>query len=514
MPLWLGGGVTIRQNTTEADKVIRSGRKLESPATHRQTHQLASLPTTALHIGKEGDSVVSVGVRQQTTISTPPAALTTPTLTNDDTANLRADHSTGANLTTQADPRTSIPAVFSDQLLYIQSAVASLTSMVREQALEIGELRKTIDRSAGIITITNATSDETLSALTSSITANHESLATIQRTLTDDVMSRRDKFHDMSSLFTTLHSTTDTKISDAMVRVIGLTDDFKSLATSYSTLSGKQTHAREACGADGSVTADTTLTPSSGTTASTPVEPMARPPPASSTHVEHRSRGGTSSPSARLQTLISKYTTSPVIGDDDTTLSLQARVASPTTGSTHPIHPTATTTRVTATETAPRDQDITFCLACYGDDDLGTCGDCGEFYHDRCMVGVTSQPGLFCQECAGLAIRRSANHSSPDSVDSSSSAPSNSTSSSSPSSSSPDSKSSESDTEQDDTTNKPTHPHNGPTPPLHFDTPTDASSDMTQAQNSLSDIPRAPLLSPPWRKSPTSRYAFRSGTKK
>ena len=159
MPLWLGGGITIRQNTTEADKVIRSGRTLESPATHHQTHQPASLPATVLHTGKEGDIAVSLRVRQPTTPALQ-TALMTPTLTNEDTANQRADNAMGAKSTTQSDPRTAIPAVFSNLLLHIQSAVASLTSMVREQALEIGELRKTIDRSAGIITITNATSDK------------------------------------------------------------------------------------------------------------------------------------------------------------------------------------------------------------------------------------------------------------------------------------------------------------------------------------------------------------------
>ena len=237
--------------------------------------------------------------------------------------------------------------------------------------------------------------------------------------------------------------------------------------TSYSTLSSKQAHAREAYVADGSATADTMLTPTSGTTTSTPGKPMVHPPPAPSTYVEQRSCRGISSPGARLQTLISKYTTSPVIGDKDT-LTPQARGASPTTVFTQPAP--AITTRMTVAETVPREQDITFCLACYGDDDLDTCRDCGEFYHDQCMVGVTSQPGLFCQECAGLAMRRSANHSSPDSADSSSSAPSNSSSSSSPSSSSPDLQSSASDTEQDDTTKKPTYSPNGPPPPLHFDT--------------------------------------------
>ena len=86
----------------------------------------------------------------------------------------------------QHDPRTAIPEVFTTQLLNIQSAVALLTSMVRDQALEIVELRKAVNMSAGIIVNTNTTSDKTLSVLTNSITAHNESLASIQMTLAND----------------------------------------------------------------------------------------------------------------------------------------------------------------------------------------------------------------------------------------------------------------------------------------------------------------------------------------
>ena len=113
--------------------------------------------------------------------------------------------------------------------------------MVRDQALEIVELRKAVNMSAGIIVNTNTTSEETLSVLTNSITAHNELLASIQMTLANDATRQLDRSQEMSSLLSSLHSTTDSKITDTIVRVTRLTDDYRSLTLNYSKLTDKLT---------------------------------------------------------------------------------------------------------------------------------------------------------------------------------------------------------------------------------------------------------------------------------
>ena len=180
-------------------------------------------------------------------------------------------------------------------------------------------------------------------------------------------------------------------------------------------------------------------------------------------------------------------------------------------------------TGVTAAAMTP----ITFCLACYGDDDLLICQGCKECYHDRCMRLLSSPEGLYCLECADMLERQAMDGSGMDSSGSPSSTSSDSSSSPS-SSSAPSSSPSSHDSTHDSNTTSSSRPRTGVAMPTN--TPTDpptlhlphppliptafSNTHPLRGIDLQINSPTAPSLSPPWRKSPSSRYEFRSGAKK
>ena len=113
MPSWLGWEIVICQNTSETDKVIWSGHVLESPATQRPPPQTAT-------------SVVAPQTLDR--LSAQPTDTSRPRI--------------GIPHTQTAPAAPPGPSdLITVHLTELQSAVASLTMLDREQALEIGELR-------------------------------------------------------------------------------------------------------------------------------------------------------------------------------------------------------------------------------------------------------------------------------------------------------------------------------------------------------------------------------------
>ena len=103
MPSWLGEEIVVRHNTSEADKVIRSGHTLDSPATQRQP----TLNTVPIN-------TTQPPTRQPTQLSTNP-----PTWPETQHTHIATTTTMGAS-----DPITV-------HLTDLQSAIASLTTLVR-----------------------------------------------------------------------------------------------------------------------------------------------------------------------------------------------------------------------------------------------------------------------------------------------------------------------------------------------------------------------------------------------
>ena len=84
LPRWIGGDIEIRQNTTEADKVIRSGRTLDTPATKRPPQQ-TPFQTNKLPAERALDPIDGLRERNQAPWTTPTYTPITPLLGTGDT---------------------------------------------------------------------------------------------------------------------------------------------------------------------------------------------------------------------------------------------------------------------------------------------------------------------------------------------------------------------------------------------------------------------------------------------
>lgn len=244
-------------------------------------------------------------------------------------------------------------------LTQLRLAIASLTNLVQEQALEIGELQNNIISSLQKIVTTTEFSKETLITLTLLITSNQESLSALHLHLAHDSDTRATQTGKIISFISKVHSTTDSKLDAMEAQMEGLTNVQKVMVSHYECISTSTQQKHPPIWDDTSSYTDSLPTASTAASTTTSGSPGNLMPKA--THSAMQPKHAMSQ-GDRLQTLISKYTTSPSMGGNDTVSQLTGRTDDPAMKPTS--QPTIASNHDKMDDVTPL-APITFCLSCY-----------------------------------------------------------------------------------------------------------------------------------------------------